>query len=354
MTEAGEKVAAAVYAALERQQDRRHRDHLGCSQLGRPCSRDIWYGWRWASEISHPGRVLRLFRRGQDEEERVVEDLRSAGLEVHDRDPETGQQFRVLGFGGHLGGSLDGACRGIPGRPTTWAVLEIKTSGAKPFKKLKASGVRVAKPEHFAQMQLYMEKTGMRLALYFAVCKDNDELYAEVVAHDQAEARQLLAKAEAILNADQPPPKIAESPAWFQCKWCDHRRHCHGEDAPLANCRTCVHATPELEEGEAGRWICEKLCRPLSHDEQERGCQHHLYLPGLLNFAEVVEADPAGRWIEYKSEQGVHFRNGIADNQEEPLPWPSQNLAELGARVLTDDPLLESIRRTFGPVKIEK
>jgi len=352
---AGDHVADHILEGLRAGQDRTPRQHLGCSILGRECEREIWYTWRWCSDTVHPGRLIRLFRRGQLEEEQVVADLRAIGIEVHDHDSTTGEQFRVTDFGGHLGGSLDGAVANVPGYGPTWMVLEIKTANAKSFRDLQRKGVKESKPEHFAQMQLYMRKTGMGGALYVAVCKDDDQIHTEVVQLDKAFADELLAKAERILRSAEPPAKISESPAWYKCKFCDHRAHCHGEDAPRASCRSCVHATPELDGDFPLRWKCELRNEYRTHAEQIAGCDQHLYVPGLLAFADVIDADPDGAWIAYKSEQGVHFKNGLADKHtpDDPAPWPSQAIEQLGAKVLTDDPLLESIRRNFGPIRIE-
>ena len=50
------------------------RAHLGCSVLGDPCDRKIWLQFRWAIQEQFKGRVLRLFRRGQNEEQQVIND----------------------------------------------------------------------------------------------------------------------------------------------------------------------------------------------------------------------------------------------------------------------------------------
>lgn len=358
----GNEISGLIFDAIEAAQDRQNRGHLGCSIIGRECEREVWYIWRWAKSPDFPGRILRLFRRGHEEEPNVVKDLRALGSEVHDADPNTGQQFRISDLGGHLGGSLDGAISNVPGFHKTWMVLEIKTSGAKPFAKLVKDGVKKTKPEHFTQMQLYMRGTGMRKALYLSVCKDNDAIHTEVVDFDQAEADAAIAKARGIVEATKPPAKISDHPSWWKCKMCDHKPHCQGDQAPEVNCRTCVHATPEMDEDRAGLWTCSKHGKGLNQAEQREGCEEHLFIPGLLNFAEAVDADPGEGWIEYKSEQGVFFRNsgkeyaGLSDKHQEQgagTPWQSPDIHALGAKVLTDDPLLESIRRNFGPTRIE-
>lgn len=43
------------------------RPHMGCSLLGHPCDRYLWLSFRWASQEQFSGRMLRLFRRGQEQ-----------------------------------------------------------------------------------------------------------------------------------------------------------------------------------------------------------------------------------------------------------------------------------------------
>jgi hypothetical protein len=239
-------------------------------------------------------------------------------------------------------------------------VLEIKTAGSKPFAKLVKNGVELEKPEHFAQMQLYMRGTGMVKALYLAVCKDTDSIHTEVIDFDQVAANAAIAKARRVLESSQPPAKISDHPSWWKCKFCDHRPHCQGEQAPEVSCRTCVHATPEIDENRAGLWTCSKLEKGLTLAKQRVGCVEHLYIPGMINFAEAIDADERAGWVEYKSEQGVFFKNSgeeyasLSDKQDAAAPpWSSPDIHALGAKVLTDDPLLESIRRNFSPTKLE-
>ena len=74
-----EATVEAVYAALEQAAEDGFRPHLGFSVIGRECLRAVWYGWRWATNDKHEGRVLRLFRRGKLEEEWLAKDLQAAG-----------------------------------------------------------------------------------------------------------------------------------------------------------------------------------------------------------------------------------------------------------------------------------
>lgn len=337
----------AVLAAYEAR-PRPRRPHLGASVIGRPCERQLWYAFRWCCPEKFEGRMLRLFERGQREEEVFARELRSVGIEVHTLDPRTGQQFRFSVLGGHVGGSMDAALLGVLEAPKTWHVAEFKTHNAKSYSELIAKGVQQAKPDHWAQMQLYMRWSGISRAFYLAVNKNTDELGAERIREDKQAGAELEAKAERIVRSATPRPKMSENPAWFQCKFCPAHAVCHGSQVPPVSCRTCAHATPEMD-GNA-RWSCAFHKRDLTVAEQEAGCEAHRYIPALLTFAEAVDADPAANWIEYKTPDGRRFRNGdpaagcytsaeLAATDPAVLcdPQIDQARVQLGGRLVADD-----------------
>jgi hypothetical protein len=175
---------AAIYAAYEAAQGDGYRDHLGASSIGAPCDRAIWYSWRWTTRARHTGRLLRLFQTGHMAEDRFIRDLRRIGVQVLPVDPDTGKQWEYRDETGHFGGSMDGVGLGFIEAPKTWHALEFKTHGAKSFAKLLDEGVAVSKPQHMAQMQVYMHLAGLDRCFYMAVNKDTDELYQERVAYD--------------------------------------------------------------------------------------------------------------------------------------------------------------------------
>lgn len=300
---------AAIYAAIVRAESEPPRAHLGASVLGRDCRRALWYAFRWCAEETTDGRVLRLFRRGRLEEDQFVRDLRAAGVTVHDRD-ERGQQYRFSDVGGHAGGSMDAAIVGLVEAPKTFHVAEFKTHGAKSFAALAKDGVQKSKPEHWCQMQLYMHWTGMERAFYLAVNKDTDELHGERIHYDKAAAEALVAKARAIITAPEPLERISEKPEFFACKFCDARAVCHEQRISRPSCRTCVHATPELD-GDA-RWSCALHSRDLSISEQRAGCADHVYIPALVPL-DFVEGNEAGNYAEYRRHDGSTLRNGSGD-----------------------------------------
>lgn len=230
-----------------------HRGHLGASVIGGECARALWYGFHWATSTKFGGRILRLFNRGHLEEGRFIALMIASGVQVYQQDAN-GKQFRISAYGGHFGGSGDGVAVGLPDfAPGTAALVEFKTHNDASFKKLKKNGLRESKLEHFVQMQIYMRKMGLTVGMYFAVNKNDDEIYAEIVQLDTTVADQFESRAIMIISAADAPSKISKSPGWMTCVWCDHKPVCHLRATPLRNCRTCEHSVAR----EDGQWWCE-------------------------------------------------------------------------------------------------
>ncbi len=292
---------AAIYDRYRRNASEGPRSHLGASQIGRECLRALWYDLRWVTDgEAFPGRILRLFETGNIEEDRLINDLRAIGVTVECRGSD-GRQFGFVDHGGHFAGSVDGVVLGIPEAPLTWHLLECKTSNDKHFAELVQYGVKQAKPEHYAQMITYMDYLELERALYLAVNKNTDEIYSERIHANPNEAARLRDKAERIIFAARPLPGISADPAWFKCKFCDHRAVCHERRPAAVNCRTCLHSTPI-----DGGWSCERHKKALSYNEQLAGCPDHLYIPELVPAAQV---DAGDGFVEYESDCKV-FRNG--------------------------------------------
>lgn len=258
-----------------RQDEDAHRSHMGASLIGQECPRAIWYDFRWVSGKNFEGRLMRLFNRGHLEEGRLIALLLTIGCQVFQQD-ENGKQFRVSHAEGHFGGSGDGVVIGVPDLPPGQPSLcEFKTHNAKSFAKLAGSnwqdywrhvleperyaadpfegaGVKEAKPEHYVQMQIYMRKMGIPVALYVASNKDTDHIYCELVSLAPYTADEYLGRGEQLVWMDKPPAKLNISPGFYKCKFCDFRPVCHLKQAPERNCRTCEFSRP----AEGGQWLC--------------------------------------------------------------------------------------------------
>ena len=250
--------------------DSGHREHLGASLIGHPCSRYLFNTFRWVKHTKHSGRLQRLFNRGHREEARFIEWLRGIGFTVEDLTPE-GNQQRITAVMGHFGGSLDGQANA----PINYDIadkflLEFKTSGTgSGFEKLKTEGVKKVKPQHYAQMCIYGKNHQLHFAIYCCINKNDDDLHVEVVALDWALADQLETKAEDIIRATVPPEKFAFSEAVFECKYCDFVGICHRGEQVEKNCRSCINSVAI----DNGKWYCRLYENTIPDEFIKQGCE---------------------------------------------------------------------------------
>lgn len=255
------------------------RSHMGASLIGNECGRAVWYGFRWSMRPVFEGRLIRLFNRGHLEEGRFIAQLLSIGVEVFQQD-ENGKQFRISHAGGHFGGSGDGIAIGLPDlAPGQACLLEFKTHNDKSFKKLVEVGVKEAKWEHYVQMNVYMRKMGLPIALYGAVNKNDDSEHWELVPLNPEIADAFLDRGERLVQRQDAPKKLNASPGFFKCKFCNFRPICHLGVQPDRNCRTCQYA--KIADG--GVWKCGKTNSQLTKEQQLAGCNQYYLSDGFIN-----------------------------------------------------------------------
>jgi CRISPR/Cas system-associated exonuclease Cas4 (RecB family) len=292
----------ALIDAVHETQRQHPRPHLGASQIGHPCDRALWLSFRWAVRETFSGRMLRLFRRGHNEEATIIDDLSAIGVTV------SRQQSRVH-FGKHFSGSIDGIGTNIPGGGSKPHLLEFKTHSDKSFKELiKDGSLQKAKSLHWAQMQAYM--LGMRLerALYIAVNKNDDALYVERVKLDKEAAQRLVERAHRITMSERMPEPISADPSWYQCRYCAGHSICHGDHLTKeVNCRTCAHVTPR----EDSTWHCARHdAGDIPTQFQREGCAAHVLHPDLVPWKMLDSGNP---WEAVYEIDGKPVRNGEGD-----------------------------------------
>lgn len=294
------------------------RGHLGASQIGTACIRASWYAFRWAYREKHTGRILRLFNRGHEEEDRIYRWLRATGLEVrdythrlvldicgnyalldwdeplseHDVDvsdsahhiaiaKEQDVPLKQYGFEdheGHFRGSTDGKLRfpegfkieGLRTIPEGWGLSECKTHNEKSFKQVKEKGVLTSKPVHYVQMQIYMHYMGLPWALYTAACKNDDALYFELVYYKPELAAQYVDMAGKLVVSPEAPKRYSNDPSWFECRFCAFREICHYDEEPARNCRSCTMA----EARENASWYCKAFNQTIPPEFVKQGCDN--------------------------------------------------------------------------------
>lgn len=255
-----------------REEDGGFRSHLGASQIGRKCAREIWLGYRWAVVKRFKARMLRLVNRGHLEEARFMALLEMIGCQFHLM-PD-GEQERISDHGGHYGSALDAVLWGIPDAPEEWILGEFKTHNTKSFCKLVVEGVAVAKPEHYDQMQSCMGRRGIYKCIYIAVNKNDDDIFCQLVTYDHAHETKVRDRAVDIITRRDAPKRISEDPSNWDCSYCDAKQRCHfPEQAPVfVNCRTCKHSVADIP---SGVWGCDLRNIVLDKEMQLLGCPQH-------------------------------------------------------------------------------
>jgi hypothetical protein len=297
------RILADIDAYCQEEYDDGPRTHLGASLIGRECKRYLWYVFRWCHHPKHDGRLLRLFNRGHREEDRFIEWLEGIGAKIwtnnysglhyfaesdsyfidnnpseetmnlarsiDETDPDfklhVGRaklqglkfpQFRVSACGGHFGGSLDGIVQLPPEYGVPFPILaEFKTNGTgRAFDSLVASGMPIAKPEHFAQTSTYGSDQNYQFkwCLYMNINKNDDSMHVELVKLDWNHGEQLRLKAESIITSPTPPPRLSPNPTFKTCQYCDMKGICHEGKMVEKNCRSCRYAQP-VDNAE---WFC--------------------------------------------------------------------------------------------------
>lgn len=297
-------IATAIDLAHENKEHDDFRPHLGLSLAGHPCDRYLWLCFRWSVAPAFPGRMRRLFRRGHKEEDTVIDDLRLIGCKLNERQTH-------IDFGSHVSGSCDGIIEsGLPGYENQRLVLEIKTHSKKSFDQLVKHKVKESKPLHYVQMQCYMAGLKIPLALYYAVCKDDDRIYTEIVEADQEVSDKAVDRAKTIALSDYMPEPISGDPDWYQCKMCHMHDFCHQSKLTKeTNCRTCALSTST----EKSIWLCSKYDNAqIAVQYQKTGCPGHVLHPDLVPWPRLESSHE--HEAVYKID-GEMVRNGEPDER---------------------------------------
>lgn len=340
--------AEAIYKTYEDAHVPWIRMHIGGSDIGRKCDRELWLNFHHivpGGAEKMTGRKLRLLNTGHREEARVIADLRAAGFQVWDR-TDDGKQISFSALEGHVVVNLDGVILGIPEAPKTPHMLEVKTSKVEQFEKLinekdpTKRGVKINKPEHYDQMQLGMGLADLERALYIVHCKDDERIWVERINFDPAHFKQLLLRAQRIIRAEEAPERLSKDPAFYYCKhFCRLVSFCHGNTIPAKNCRTCVHSSP----GADGKWTCANGLK------MEPGCNEHLYRPSMFDqWATPVAGDPT--WIEYEVHTTKQRFVNVTASGFPALDVPHYESAELinTSPLTIGNPAIEAAREKLG------
>lgn len=204
------------------------RTYLGASIIGHDCSRQIWYTFN--APKSYPARVQRIFDAGHALEKTVKEWLEKAGMMVPFT-PETLASVEVP----HLKGHIDCLVK----YNNTVYVCDIKTMKHSEFNRFKRSDdLKSYSFHYYSQLIVYMGIMNIRFGMLLALDKDTMELSYKTIRFDEIMYDALTAKAERIINSVEPPPRINNSPLWYQCQMCNYKKICHENPETLSKAGT--------------------------------------------------------------------------------------------------------------------
>lgn len=252
----------------------KHREHLGVSVIGEKCSRKLWYMFRWVKLVRFPPRMKRLFNRGHLEEDKFYDLLTWMGFYVREIDDEANREYKFSGVSGHYGGTGDNVMLLPWIRDENFRILvEYKTHNKKSFEALKKDGLIKSKPKHHIQMCGYAKAFKIKYGLYCAINKDDDDIHFELLELDWNVATLMEKKAADIISSQIAPPRIAENPAFYDCKYCPMQGICWYDEKVEINCRSCRHSKPV----ENGNWHC-GLWNAIIPDRAaiEKACPQHV------------------------------------------------------------------------------
>lgn len=260
MDKTATRVVNDLYEAAERSR-KNDRHYLGMSEIGTPCDRALWYGFRGFTPNPIEGRVIMLFRFGDHVEEDLIHWFEAAGYKVDQR------QRVFQAHGGHFRGHWDGRIHSITQQPH---VLECKSANKKKFGMFKAAGVRKVQPLYYCQCQCYMGYAGLERALVAIQCKDNSEIHLERIYFNRSDFKYLNQRAYRIITDNMLPERSFKKDT-FDCQWCSFRLQCwYPQEVIVSNqvCGTCYYF---------GFKGLEKYCRhpdhPFAIQQWGVGCQ---------------------------------------------------------------------------------
>jgi len=265
----------------------RRRQYLGLSGAGK-CPRQQAYEFKWAGQRTISARGLKAIADGYATEEVSAKRLQgAAGMILHAKDPETGEQWAASHFGGHVRGHLDGIIENHPVAPKTPHVWEHKAVNEKSlarFRKLKnEKGEKAALKEwnyvYWAQAQCYM--ASLKIDRHYIVvsspgARDWEGARTDL---DRDQAEFLLDRLHSIVtDIDHLPDRISDSPNAFACRFCDFNSICHEGGEVERNCRTCRFSRPI----DGPDWHCSQHDKNLSAEEQEAGCDRQRFRSSFI------------------------------------------------------------------------
>ncbi len=216
----GQSISKLIDTAFEKSHIEEHREYMGASSIGNPCSRAIWYAYKGHAKKPFTAKQLRTFEMGRILEGMIKDQVRLLGLPLEDNAQITAcYDDDVKIFQGNVDGMLE-----INGR---YVILEIKTAKDSSFQTFVTKGLRTWSPNYYSQVQAYMGMKGVESAYILVLNKNTGDLHDEYVQFDDLFYHELKAKAKIISEAIEPPERVNKSPLYYICAMCQYKEVCH-------------------------------------------------------------------------------------------------------------------------------
>lgn len=219
-----ERLDAAIMKKAEREPQ---REYLGASSIGHECLRRIQWDWR-KPKIPN-AKSQRVFWRGHTWEDYTAKLFVQGGFDLRRGGPETGFEQADGRFRGHCDGVFykGPEIEGV-GYPCLW---EAKALGETSYRAIERDGLKKAKPEYYAQVQLYMAYLGLmdHPAIFTVNDVSKGQILHMLVPFSPEAAQEASDRAVTVLRADEHGetlPRVSDDPAFWLCKMCGHKVEC--------------------------------------------------------------------------------------------------------------------------------
>lgn len=219
-------VGDAIDALLAARQ--KQRNYLGLSQVGivNECPRKAWYIMKGYAGKPFEGRILRLFRSGDDIEFNMVTDLKDIGLNVWGAQKEVKATQDGESFVGHIDGMISGLENLSLGKKT--CLLEVKSCNGKRFKELLKLGDYCKWGGAAYEGQVHIYSTLLKLSRIFVAVenKDTSERWFDRFPCNKDFAIETLQKAFDIKQMESEPERACPRADWYKAKFCNYSDAC--------------------------------------------------------------------------------------------------------------------------------
>lgn len=252
-TKIANAIRSDIFALEATRRPNRFSHRISPSTIGEDCVAKSWYSFRWATEPKPAdGRMSRYNRKGEENETDLVEKLRATGWTVEEFDPATGKQWSISGYNGHMYGKIDGRASHPVHTAGIKLLLEFKYINYKRYSALTTKALIQADPKYYSQINLYMDELDLPACIFVPENRNDADIQPVVIPKDTAQVELIRRKAQAVFTSRERPARIAENPAYFECKFCEHVNICHHGRTPPKSCRSCYFAVPV----DGGKWGC--------------------------------------------------------------------------------------------------